>query len=376
MPRTILAALVVALICGSQTGAPSAARRAPTPIAPSRTAGPGVAADANAAYGRLPMAFAANEGKTDEGVRFHARGDGYSLLLTRTEAVLTLRVTAPRLHGRSPAGETPNVGVDRHARDVAAPTVAAQVRMSLVGSDRDVRVTGEHRLPGTVNYLVGRDPSKWRSNVATFEQVRYDDVYPGIDLVFYGNQRQLEYDFVVSPGADPSRIRLVFSSARGMRLDAAGDLVLATEAGELRQPRPVAYQPIAPDGRKVGGREHASARQIVDARYVLGRDGEVRFAIPDYDRHRPLVIDPVIVYSTYLGGAVPMLFPSGSPYDDGAAIAVDGSGNAFITGQTQSIDFPTVHPLQPPADFGDIFVAKMNASGTALVYDLDRRQRP
>jgi hypothetical protein len=364
----MLAVLVVALVGGAQTGAPAAPARAPVPIKPSRPAGTRVdARPANAGYGRLPIAFAANDGETDQRVRFHARGNGYSLLLTQTEAVLRLRAAESVPRDRRRAGQQPHVALPPSPRGVAAPSATAEVRMSLIGSDPGARIAGERRLPGTVNYLIGRDPSKWRSNVATFEQVRCDKVYPGIDLVFHGNQRQLEYDFVVAPGADLSRIRLAFHGARGMRLD-AGDLVLTTRAGELRQQRPIAYQPVDPDGRDGWGRGQDGTRQLVAAHYVLGDDGHVGFAVPDYDHARPLVIDPVLVYSTYLGGAMPMAFPSGAPFDDGAAIAVDGSGSAFITGQTQSLDFPTVHPLQPPAEFGDIFVAKMNASGSALLY--------
>src|SRR5262249_36107158 len=199
------------------------------------------------------------------------------------------------------------------------------------------------------------DPAKWRTNIPTFARVEYDDVYPGIDLVWYGSQRQLEYDFVVSPGADPSAIRLHFTGTDRMELDAAGDLLLHVGApggvspgGTLRQHKPLVYQDVN------------GSRQEVASRFVL-EGQQVHFAVGAYDAGRPLVIDPVLSYSTYLGG-------SGS--DEGYALAVDpATGDALLTGRTTSADFPTADPLQAVnrGSF-DVFVTRLNAAGSALVW--------
>ncbi|HYG80383.1 MAG TPA: SBBP repeat-containing protein, partial [Pyrinomonadaceae bacterium] len=178
--------------------------------------------------------------------------------------------------------------------------------------------------------------------------MRYGEVYPGVDLVFYGNQRELEYDFVLQPGADPRTIRLSFEGVEGLSRDAAGELVLRTNAGLLRQRRPVVYQEV--DG----------ARREVAGEYVIAADRSVGFKLGEYDRTRPLVIDPVLVYSTFLG--------SGNN-DTGYGIAVDSAGNAYVTGNTASDNFPTANPLQPARKgVGDIFITKLNPAGTALVY--------
>jgi hypothetical protein len=180
-------------------------------------------------------------------------------------------------------------------------------------------------------------------------------VYPGIDVAFHGNQRSLEYDFNVSPGADPRRIVLGFSGARGIRLDAQGSLVLRVGGAELRELAPVAYQ-------LVGGRRHA-----VSSRFVLVGSGKVGISTGSYDRRLPLVIDPVLSYSTYLGG---------SGGDQGFGIAVDGQGNTYVTGNAQSsnagvVPFPTKNPIQADnagGSFIDAFVTKLNPQGSALVY--------
>ena len=153
------------------------------------------------------------------------------------------------------------------------------------------KVTGEEELPGKINYLIGKDPAKWRTGVATYAKVRYEQVYPGIDLVYYGNQRQLEYDFVVGPGADPARIRLKLAGARKMSVDGQGQLVVQTAGGAVRWKRPEIYQEV--DGK------HRS----VQGKYVLRAGHELGFAVAAYDTARPLIIDPTLVYSTYLGGS-------------------------------------------------------------------------
>jgi hypothetical protein len=281
-----------------------------------------------AGYGSIPLHFEVNEGQADERVQFLSRGDGYALLLTADEAVLGLR----------------------NAGSVAKDGDRSRVlRMRLKGASRTARARAIDPLPGRVNYLLGNDPRKWRRNVRTHGRVRYDEVYPGIDLVYYGNQRQLEYDFVVAPGADPGKIRVAFQGADEAWVDAGGELALRFGEGEVRQRRPVAYQ------------ESAEGRRMVRADYALAADGEVRFELGEYDPSRPLVIDPVITYSTLLGGAASEV---------GQGIALDAAGSAYVTGQTLSNNFDTtVGAFQ--TTFGgniDAFVTKVNSTGTALVY--------
>jgi beta-propeller repeat-containing protein len=283
---------------------------------------PGAAAAearASQTYGQLKLHFEANRGQTHDDVRFLARGPGYSLYLTAGEAVLAL------------AGSNPVV-----------------LRMAIVDADPKPLVSGLEELPGKANYFIGNDPSKWRTNVPTYAKVHYRSVYPGIDLVYYGNQRQLEYDFVVAPGADPKRIVLGFEGADKLEIGPQGDLALHAGGGVLRQRKPFVYQEI--DGQ----------RQEIDGTYVLKGANRVGFQVAAYDVKRPLVIDPVLFYSTYLGG-------SGS--DFGLGIAVDTSGNAYVTGLTTSANFPTLGAFQPTiVGPSDAFVTKLNPTGSGLVY--------
>lgn len=282
-----------------------------------------------AAYGQLPLAFEQNQGQTAEDVKFVSRGAGYTLFLTSADAVLALRNTS---HKGNPK-----------------ETV---LRMKLRGGSPASQVTGRGELPGRTNYLIGRDPEKWRRGIASFERVEYENVYPGVDLVYYGNQRQLEYDFIVAPGADPQRIRLTFEGIQTRRIDDRGDLILETRTDPVRLQKPVIYQEI--DGR----------RQEIPGGYLLEDTGDVGFQVGSYDTTRPLIIDPVLVYSTFLGG---------SRYDLALDIAVDAAGNAYVIGNAQSTDFPVTtavpHACTPVELWCDeIFVTKLNRDGTAIEY--------
>jgi hypothetical protein len=282
------------------------------------------AADARVseAYGQLPVHFEANRGQAHEDVRFLARGPGYSLYLTGGEAVLALARTA---------------------------RTADVVRMSLVGAAPRPVVSGLDELPGKANYFVGADSAKWRTNVPTYARVHYREVYPGIDLVYYGNQRQLEYDFVVAPGADPRKIVLAFQGADRLEIDSEGGLLLHAAGGSIRQPKPLLYQEI--DG----------LRREIDGAYTLKGAHRVGFEVAAYDASRPLIIDPVLAYSTYLGG---------SDQDQGFGIAVDPAGNAYATGLTSSSDFPTTAAAVDATFNGgsDVFVTKLDPTGSVLLY--------
>jgi hypothetical protein len=221
--------------------------------------------------------------------------------------------------------------------------------MKVVGGNPDPEVSGVEELPGKSHYFIGADPSRWQRDVPHYARVRYHEVYPGVDLVFYGRQGgRLEYDFVVSPGADPRRIRLRFDGAERKSLDEEGKLVLRVGEGRLEQHAPFAYQEV--EGQ----------RQQVVASYVLHRGGEVGFEVGPYDKARPIVIDPALEYSTYLGGS--------TDADYGRGIALDSAGNAYVTGGTSSADFPTLNPYQTDLGYEDVFVTKFSPSGSGLVY--------
>ena len=286
---------------------------------------PQAAAQARDAYGKIGMSFELNQGQTGPSVNFLARGAGYTLFLTRGEAVFVL------------------------GRHKDASSDAAVLRMKLDGVNPQPAVQGLGQLPGIVNYFTGNEPDKWRTNIPTFGRVQYAGVYEGVDLVYYGNQRQLEYDFVVAPGADYQQIVLSFEGADKVEVDArSGDLLLHIGNSTIRQQKAMVYQEV--DGE----------RRAVEGGYIIKGDGRVGFAVGVYDAQRPLIIDPVLAYSTYLGG---------SDDDRAFGIAVDSGGNAYVTGRTFSTNFPTANAIQE-ANGGseDAFVTKLNAAGSALVY--------
>ena len=413
-------------------------------------------------YGQLPLSFEINQGQTDSQVRFLSRGHGYTLFLTGDEAVLSLRSQKSGIRSQQPASRNSKLenrnsflpesllprpteyglrAIDNRQSAInnssnKAPTV---LRMTLVGANANAKVTGLDPLPGKSNYFLGNDPKKWRTNVSNYAKVKYENIYPGIDLVYYGKESggrnqepevrshksggtsqesggsstpresgsQLEYDFVVFPGADPAAITLAVETGNskletgnskiengqasspspgGVRIDANGDLVISTDAGEVRFRKPLVYQPQS----TVGSRQSAVTTdngprttdaapapnpkskianpKFVEGSYKLIAKNQVAIELAPYDRTLPLIIDPVLAYSARfsLGGStVP------------TSMAVDASGNVYLAGATSSTEFPATSgafqtactpDIQQRDSCQDAFVVKLNAEGSALVY--------
>ena len=374
LPLTLRVAAVTPLLLGLL--------QPPSPAADQRPGSPTLLRELNT----FPLTFEVNQGQALGRVRVPGRGRAYDLYLSPGEAVL------------------------------AASAPSSTVRIKVVGANRQTPMEGTDPLPGRANYFLGSNPQQWRTGVPMFARVLSRQVYPGIDQVYYGNQHELEFDFLVAPGADPDRIRLSYSGIQGMRIDASGDLVLTTKAGELRQHKPKIYQ--VKDG---------STFEVAGS-YRSYRGNVVGFAIGSYDARTPLVIDPTLTYATYLGGSgneqavgvardaagnvflagttessdfpvTPGAFAStsrgigeifvskftsagmlvystyvgGSGYDDAYGLAVDPAGNAYVTGQTDSTDFPIVNAFQTSNRGGvnerlDAFVVKIDPTGSQLVY--------
>ena len=299
------------------------------------------------AYGKLPLCFEENVGQTAREVRYVSHGAGYELFLTPNDAVLALRSSTPHdLLARN------RWSALRALREAHSTKRITPVRLHLVGANSKFRITGSDPLQGKVNYFIGNDPKKWRTDVPTYARVRYAEVYPGVDLVFYGNQRQLEYDFVIAPGADPNSIRFNLQGAQKLHIDSKGDLILSIPGGAVALQKPLVYQVVNGERREIAGS------------YVLTKDHQVGFSVAAYDRRESLILDPVLNYSTYLGG---------TGTDQGLGIAVDAAGNAFIAGITFSTDFPTTANAQNKGPLasnarGAVFVTEMNPTGTAQIY--------
>lgn len=271
-------------------------------------------------YGKLPLSFEANRGQADARVKFLSRGSSHNLFLTTNETVLALR--------------------NGHESTV--------LRFAWAGGNQSPRLSGLNALPGVSNYLVGNNTS-WRTGVPHYAAVRYHGIYPGIDLVWHGKQEQLEYDLLVTPGADPGRIKLKVTGADRLEIDRAGQLILHTGKTRVMQPKPFIYQ------------QTGKSRQQIAGHYALLGKQEVGFVLGNYNRRKTLVIDPVLSYSTYL---------SGSNSEFGYGIAVDKQGHTYVTGEVLSSDFPTTFGTTQTrySGSGDAFVTKLSSSGSSLVY--------
>src|SRR5262245_20091181 len=272
----------------------------------------------------IPLFFEANRGQADSAVRFVARGHGYNLLLTPTGTQLVLRHAGRRMF----------------------------ISTDIVDANPNARIRGEESQPGTVNYFRGGLSQR---DIPTFARVRYTNLYPGIDVVYYGNDSRLEYDFIVPPGSKPGSIRLRFDGIDPLSIDSDGNLILRAGASEIKQHKPLVYQ------------DRGGSRKEIEGKFRLLSANTVGFDVGPYDRNASLTIDPILTYSTFLGGS--------SGDDDGRAITIDTAGNVYVAGSTASTNFQTAAPLQgapgnpdPDSQTSDAFVVKLNPAGTQLLY--------
>jgi hypothetical protein len=277
------------------------------------------------AYQKLPLSFVPNEGQTDRSVRYYAQGAGFGFYFTDSKAVLSFQ------------------GKER----------GEALQLRFLGGSPNATLRAERQGQGRVSYLKGDDPRRWQTGLPTYGQLAYQSLWPGVDMRFRGAGGKLKYEFALSPGASPRNIRLAYAGAESLSLSQGGALLIKTPLGTLRDSKPRAYQRIG--GRKVP----------VESRYSLtkgaGGAQSYGFELGAYDRGRPLVIDPGLVYSTFLGG---------TSTDLGNGIALDGSGSAYVTGRTTSLAFPTTAGAFDTTQNGsdDAFVAKLDPSGSTLVY--------
>jgi len=315
-------------------------------------------AEVRESYRGLPMTFEPNLGQSDAEVQFLSRGLGYTLFLTHDSAVLSLE--KPKVEDNAPPPGDPT---RRTAPDLS--TTRSVLRMQLVGANRGAAANGFNILPGKTNYLRGNDPKKWKTDISNYANVRYEDVYPGIDLIYSGEHGQLEYDFMVAPGADSHAIAMNFASADQIHVEnATGDLIVTTDGSEVRFRKPVAYQIESDNNGSI--ESLTSTKHPVAVKYVLSPNHRVRFQLAAYNHRQPLVIDPAVSYSTYLGAA---------GNDFATSLAVDSAGNVYVVGYTGSTNFPVSSgAYQTSCAKGctnntlDGFITKFDPSGSSLIY--------
>jgi Beta-propeller repeat/Abnormal spindle-like microcephaly-assoc'd, ASPM-SPD-2-Hydin len=344
MKRNLFALCMVCLaalaIAPGRHKLPHSSKLAPLHTQPASP--PASQADILWAYGKLPLNFETNQGQTDARVDFLAHGNGYTVFLTRENATLLLRAQSGE--NASPAKPVPS------SISKSAKRIATSVRLALAGANPHTEVEALDAQLGKSNYLIGSNPSNWHRNVPHFARVKYRDVYPGIDLVYYGNQGQLESDYVLAPGTSPNQIGVRIEGTDKLKLNSQGDLVLSTKLGDVLLHKPRAYQ------------QRAGSQQEVAANFIQRGPHTIGIEVASYDATQPLIIDPVLSYSTYLGGTANQLL---------TGIAADSSGFAYVTGTTTSADFPTVAgglhtTITNPAS--NALITKLKQDGTGLVY--------
>jgi len=308
----------------------------------------------------MPLAFTENQGPRDEQILFRANAGGDMMWFTKDGATYQFSRSIPGDKGMG----TPQlaVGSERFSHEPESIESIA-IKASFIGANPNPQMVGVEMMEYKCNYFIGNDPNEWHTDVPNYNAIVYEEIYSGIDLKYYGNGKQMEYDFIVSPGADPSQILVQYDGAKSLYVNTVGELVVETEWGEVIEQRPVVYQ--LQDG----------VRNSIEGKYLLAGDNSFGFSLgSDYNPTLPLVIDPVLSYGTYLGG-------SGKDWSYG--IAVDGSGNAYITGYTKSSDFPTENPYDSTYNSGfDVFVTKLcevcddcepgnvNGDGTINIFDI------
>jgi hypothetical protein len=289
-----------------------------------------------ASYAKLPLTFEGNVGQTDSQVKFLARSSGHVVFLTSGGMVFSARSQFVAKDGAQVNAQPPSKQTQ----------TGVVIQLNMLGANPNPTAVGEDPQPGKANYFIGRDPKKWHTNVVSYGKVHYKDVYPGIDLVYYGNHSQLEYDFEVAAGADPRQIQFDVKGADNVSVDTAGDLVLQTKQGALHIKSPVLYQTFN------------NMKLPIAGGFSLKNATRVGFSLQGYDKTKPLVIDPVLLYSTFLGGLA---------NDQAAGIVVDSLGSAYVSGWTESTNFPLAS--QESQDSGmNAFIVKLDVSGSTLLY--------
>ncbi|MGE5399615.1 MAG: SBBP repeat-containing protein, partial [Ignavibacteriales bacterium] len=286
----------------------------------------------------LPMMFEANYGQANQQFKFIARSTNYTVSLLSNSVQISLRKSLP------------NDEVQQYSRNSGSEKNSPEftnLHMEFIGANPSPEMIPMEESSGKSNYFIGNDPARWRTDIPNYKRVKYLNIYPNIDLVFYGNQKQLEHDFIVKPGADPSKIKLKFPEDVKTTINEQNDLQLELKAGSVVFRSPKIYQEVS------------GSRKMIAGRYVINENNEIQFSVDNYDPKATLVIDPVLIYSTYFGG---------SGYEYCTDIAVDKQGSAYITGYTYSEDFPLINPFQNTLRGYDIFVSKFNAEGTQLIY--------
>jgi Calx-beta domain/Carboxypeptidase regulatory-like domain/Beta-propeller repeat len=293
-------------------------------------------------FGRLPLSFEINKGQINESVKFLSHGAGYDLFLTSTEAVLSVQKPRGWQVDKLKDPALVNTALDAHVRE------GSVLRLKMLGANATPQVEGQDELPGKVNYFIGNDPEKWRRNIPTYRRAYFKNIYPGIGVVYYGKQRELEYDLVVAAGANPKLIRFSVEGADQIRLDKTGTLLLRLKQGEITLNKPVIYQLNAD-----------RSRSDVKGAYAINGN-VVSFRLERYDSSKTLIIDPVLSYSTLLGSGT---------NDSASGIAVDSQGSAYVTGTTESLSFPTTSgAFKSTATRGGAFVTKLDPTGSTLIY--------
>ncbi len=289
---------------------------------------------AQVTYGSLPLYFIQNDGQVDEQVKYYEKSRGHATFFMEDGVYIGLHKT-----GNSESNEN---------------NQSSMIKLSFVDGKEKPEITAEGVQQGKVNYFRGNNPAKWRTKVPTYQTVSYKEVYPGIDLKFYGNNNQMEYDVIVKPGADPSKVKFAYEGIEGLEISEEGNLDISLKEGKFIQKRPVIYQEIDEERISVNGKFRILEGDVTHKKFVYA------FEIAAYDTKQPLIIDPVLAYATYLGG---------NDYDGGEGIAIDASGNIYVTGSTYSLDFPTTLGAYDTSFSGDndVFIVKFDSSGTSLL---------